>query len=535
MEQKKKHSLNHYFILFLTIILAVFFALSLIGWQVLAVRVKHNVLDSYSQNLRFYEAQITRQMEQTEKYVYTLFQNLLYRNLDQKKGSGKYEYAKTNVALAVSDSDTLNSGIADALNIYIMGSEDVIGYRDSNSITFEENRELLSDAKKAVVQEWHRQSIGGETYLLRTFSCRNTLVTVYIREDKITEDWNQLFDEEIELLICEPEYSSEEKGYVVLARSFAGEDMEMRIRIPESKFSVALYSNVRLYILILLVCVLLLSGSMAFFHRIMLKPVLEMEQTIRKIESNETEQRMKENQSGRELYSLALNFNQMMDRIRKLKIQTYELELAGEKSRLLNLQLQINPHLLLNSLNTVYGLAELRDFSAIQQFSMNLVKYFRYSLRDINRFVTLKEELEFTQSYVKVQQIRYPDRFYVLYDADEELFPLKMPPLLIQNFVENSTKYALCDREVEIVVTVRCSDHRLKISIRDDGRGIDPEMLAEIQKNQAVEINGVSHVGIWNCRNRMRLYYGEEANFSIISKTGEGTIVWMEIPIKEEE
>ena len=533
--QKKRHSLNWYFILFLIIILTVFFALSLIWWNILSEKVKNHVLDSYSQNLRFYEAQLTQQMEQTEKYIYTLFQNPLYRNLEQKKGSGKYEYAKTNLASSLCESDVLNSGITDALNIYIMGSEDVIGYRDNSRISFLENRSLLENAKECENQGWHRQLIGDEVYLLRTVSYRNTLVSAYIKERKITEEWKLSFDEEIELLISEPGGSFEEKGYFTLIRDFGGQDLKLRIRIPESKVSVALYTDGRLYILVLLACILLLSGSMVFFHRMLLKPVLEMEQTIQQIGNSETEQRMPENQSGLELYSLALNFNQMMDRIKKLKIQTYELKLAGEKSKLLNLQLQINPHLLLNSLNTIYGLAELHDFPAIQQFSMNLVKYFRYSLRDINRLVTLKEEVEFTQSYVKVQQVRYPNRFYVLYDVDEKLFPLQIPPLLIQNFVENSTKYALCDHEVEVVVTARLSENCLRLSIRDDGRGIDPEILARIRENQPLKMNGVSHLGIWNCRNRMRLYYGEKAKFSIISEPGEGTIVWMEIPVSEEE
>lgn len=535
MMQKKRHSLNWYFILFLIIILTVFFSLSLVWWKVLAKRVKNNVADSYSQNLHFYEEQITRQMEQAEKYVYALFQNPLYRNLEQKKGSSKYEYAKTNIARSLSESDVMNSGITDALNIYIRSSDEVIGYRDVNEISFLENRSLLLNAKECESQEWHRQLIDGTVYLLRTFSYRNTIVSVYVKEKKIVEEWNRVFDEEIGLIICEADSNSAEKGYFSVSRDFCGKNMQMRIQIPEKKFSVILYTDGRLYILALFLCILLLSGSMIFFHRMLLKPVLEMEQTIQQIGNSETEQRMPENQSGLELYSLALNFNQMMDRIKKLKIQTYELKLAGEKSKLLNLQLQINPHLLLNSLNTIYGLAELHDFPAIQQFSMNLVKYFRYSLRDINRLVTLKEEVEFTQSYVKVQQVRYPNRFYVFYDVDEKLFPLQIPPLLIQNFVENSTKYALCDHEVEVVVTARLSENCLRLSIRDDGRGIDQEILAGIRENQPLKMNGVSHLGIWNCRNRMRLYYGEKAKFSIISEPGEGTIVWMEIPVSEEE
>ena len=75
----------------------------------------------------------------------------------------------------------------------------------------------------------------------------------------------------------------------------------------------------------------------------------------------------------------------MLDYSRDLKIRIYEHEIAMEKEKLMNLRLQINPHLLLNSLNTISKSGGQWKTAEIQEFSLNLSKYFRYSLRNTSR------------------------------------------------------------------------------------------------------------------------------------------------------
>lgn len=92
----------------------------------------------------------------------------------------------------------------------------------------------------------------------------------------------------------------------------------------------------------------------------------------------------------------------------------------------------------------------------IREFSLNLSKYFRYALRNTSEFVTIQSEIDFIKVYSKVQKIRYPNAFYIMFDVDEELMEEMIPPLIIQNFVENSTKYALVPgEEIEILVIIK--------------------------------------------------------------------------------
>jgi two-component system sensor histidine kinase YesM len=166
---------------------------------------------------------------------------------------------------------------------------------------------------------------------------------------------------------------------------------------------------------------------------------------------------------------------------------------------------------------------------------MDLVKYFRYSLKCTDELVTIHQELEFVKNYVEIQKIRYPESFYILYDVEDELLKEKIPPLILENFVENSIKYSLGNFITEILVIIKKREYFLQVSICDDGAGIDEEILKELEKEKPYVKDGETHVGIYNCVRRLRLFYGENVKFSITSKLGEGTQIWIEFPCTREE
>lgn len=226
-------------------------------------------------------------------------------------------------------------------------------------------------------------------------------------------------------------------------------------------------------------------------------------------------------------------FNSVLNYSRDLKIKIYEHEIKMEREKLINLRLQINPHLLLNSLNTICSLAVNKKTDEIQEFSINLSKYFRYALRNTSELVTVRSEIEFIKAYNKVQKIRYPNAFYILYDVEEELMEELIPPLIIQNFVENSTKYALKpEAEIEILVIVRKQEGMLRLSVCDNGRGMEADMLGKIERGEAIVDSRGEHVGILNSIHRLQTLYGEKAQLRVTSKKGVGTQVWIEFPCK---
>lgn len=227
------------------------------------------------------------------------------------------------------------------------------------------------------------------------------------------------------------------------------------------------------------------------------------------------------------------SFNQMAEEIRS----SHEKDLKLLRSELDNLKLQVNPHMLLNSLTMIYSMAETGQDNLIQRFTMNLVNYFRYCLKETNSLVSLSAELKFVENYLELQKIRYPGEISGNYYVEEGLEAAKIPPLLIQNFVENATKYArLPKTTVEVLIWVRRKAGGMAITIQDTGKGIEPDLLETLNAGEDyMDTNGVRHIGIWNCKRRLAAFFGNDASITIASEKGSGTSVEIRMPLIWEE
>ena len=217
--------------------------------------------------------------------------------------------------------------------------------------------------------------------------------------------------------------------------------------------------------------------------------------------------------------------------------QSHEKDVKLLETEMDNLRLQVNPHMLLNSYNMIYALAESKKYATIQDYTLCLADYFRYVLRKGQQMVTVRQELEFVENFIRIQRIRFPNRFSYVYQAEEDCMTALIPPLLIENFVENAIKYALNPKEpIEIVVSVHREENeagkeRLHIAIMDTGSGIRPEVLEKLQKKEPyIDEAGQKHIGIYNCLRRVELFYGDEGDIHFSSTVGGGTQVYLIIP-----
>ena len=220
-------------------------------------------------------------------------------------------------------------------------------------------------------------------------------------------------------------------------------------------------------------------------------------------------------------------FDEMADEIeassRKDK-KMYQAELD-------NLRLQVNPHMLLNSLNTIYSLAQMKKYEVIQEYALHLVDYFRYALRRNDNLVTLRQELEVVRTYIEIQKIRYPGALSFVYTIEMECGDALVPPLLIQNFIENCVKYAVKPgRITEILLNVRRLGNRMEITVTDTGSGMKTEVLEQLRAGDPyIDSLGQKHIGIWNCRRRIEVFYHEQARIEIESGAN-GTQVQVNVP-----
>lgn len=270
-------------------------------------------------------------------------------------------------------------------------------------------------------------------------------------------------------------------------------------------------------------------------RRLILYPLYRLQKGMKQLEEENLDYRIEDRRKAEstEFQYIYDTFNHMAKEIglsREKDIKMYQAQLD-------NLRLQVNPHMLLNSFNMIYSLAQMKNYECIQEFSMYLVEYFRYVLKETDSLVPLEKEMHFVESYTGIQKIRFPGAFTSVYKMEEGLEHAMVPPLLVQNFVENAMKYALIPGKcIEVLINIRSEDNRLLISVCDTGSGIRDEVLEKIRGGQPyTDKRGQKHIGIWNCRRRMEVFYGGDARMDIVSGSGEGTQIWLDLPLIREK
>ena len=187
--------------------------------------------------------------------------------------------------------------------------------------------------------------------------------------------------------------------------------------------------------------------------RMMIRPVSKMLGAMERIREGDLTVRLPEKASSADIEFMNKRFNLMVTEIKELRIKSYEQEIEKLKTDAINLKLQVDPHMFLNCLNVMYSLGRTGRTEQVCDFSVQLMNYFRYSLRSDAEFSSLREELNFVTSYLNIQKVRFPDRFTYSFDIQKEAESIQIPRLLVENFVENVVKYAMrCDGITHILI-----------------------------------------------------------------------------------
>ncbi len=270
--------------------------------------------------------------------------------------------------------------------------------------------------------------------------------------------------------------------------------------------------------------------------RLIQKPLSVLAEGMQEVETGKLEYRVQEQLGSLQMNYLAKTFNHMTGEIRHMRIASYEQEIGKLQTETINVHLQVNQHMLMNSLNVVYSLIQMKRYEEASEFTVLLMKYFQYALRKNSALVTVQEEITFVEDYIRLQKIRFKNRFSSVCQVTDEVRDLLIPQLLIQGFVENAVKYALApDRMTEILIDIQKRDGRLLISVIDTGEGMDEERVQALREGRAVEDATGKHVGLWNVRKRLDYYYGEDYRLEITSGKNEGTMIHVSLPLQPKD
>ncbi|WP_274653836.1 sensor histidine kinase [Paenibacillus humicola] len=245
-----------------------------------------------------------------------------------------------------------------------------------------------------------------------------------------------------------------------------------------------------------------------------------------------------------EISIMADEFNSLLDETEQLtqrlldtNKRLYGTELEKKKSELAFLRSQINPHFLYNTLEAITGIAAASGQGKIKTMTRALSSIFRYSIKGAD-VVPLADELKVTESYVRIQQIRFTDRFTIHEELTEEARAYPVPKMILQPLVENAVVHgfepSLKPGRLIVRGAVR-GDGTLIVTVEDNGMGIEPERLQELQAMLAEPPESVTaaeertSIGLVNVNNRIRLMCGGGSGLNIESAAGGGCVVTLTI------
>lgn len=277
-----------------------------------------------------------------------------------------------------------------------------------------------------------------------------------------------------------------------------------------------------------------------------------------------------------EVDSLVRSYNKMTDQIYALideltakadierqlhqqKVDNLEIKSLLRKTELHMLQMQINPHFLFNTLNSIHALSVMDNADDTAQMISRLSKILRYSLRELNQLVPISEELDNTINYIELQKMRFGRRIEFHINYDNNILNIPVPGMIIQPLIENSIMHAFNREGLKgnIWLSIQDEIDYVSISVRDDGLGIDEATIQSIVNdgsNNFEEANenmpddkfsqntvSISEkhqtdthgIGLDNVIKRVRILYGPQA-FRIKSTPDLGTTVVLKIGKKIE-
>lgn len=237
----------------------------------------------------------------------------------------------------------------------------------------------------------------------------------------------------------------------------------------------------------------------------------------------------------KEIETMANAYNDMIDKLRE---STEKERIATKKQQdahIVALEAQINPHFLYNTLDTINWMAIEKEEFDISNAINALATILRYAIAKSNALVTVREEIEWLKKYIFLQQFRLKDAVSCELDVDPDIMDASIHKLLMQPFIENAIIHGFEDstENATLWISLKNEDNHIVIRIKDNGKGMSPEMVDQINKG-VIEAKDRTHIGMGNVITRMKMYYADDASVSVESTMDVGTIVTLKVPYNKE-
>ncbi|MCR5715415.1 MAG: histidine kinase [Lachnospiraceae bacterium] len=261
------------------------------------------------------------------------------------------------------------------------------------------------------------------------------------------------------------------------------------------------------------------------------RPIQKLSRAMEQVEKGNYEYLLKEDEA-KEFNYVFRQYNQMTQKVRTLIQEVLEKQLQIEQARYKQLQMQINPHFLFNSLYMGYRMAQSEDCEAVGDLCMYLGDYFGILTFVSDESISIENEMKFVTTYLRLNQMRFGKKLSYEVEVEEGLEDDRIMPLLLQPLLENAISHGMekCSHPCKIVVSVKRAGERVRFSVTDDADVITKEQITQLYQDINREQMPEKGFGLWNVQNRLKQHEKDHEGISMVK---EGTFFTISFTIAQ--
>lgn len=290
---------------------------------------------------------------------------------------------------------------------------------------------------------------------------------------------------------------------------------------------------VSLVILMVSICVVLLIVCTILGHGVsnmVLRPLTTVADSMKDLEKKNYDLTIPE-EGNDETTILAHSFNKMSARIHELLNDVYLFQLREKEAQIKALQAYINPHFLYNTFDTICWMSRMEGAEETGRLVEALSRLLRATIQVEKRVGTVSDELEYTHSYLMIQECRYSDRIDFQLDTEPGLENCETVNFVLQPLIENAIVHGIEPKADvgQICIHIFSREDRLIFTVMDDGTSGDAEEISELIRTYKGGKRGMAIAGL---HNRIQLCYGPEYGLHFENNASGGLIATVTQPLK---
>lgn len=305
----------------------------------------------------------------------------------------------------------------------------------------------------------------------------------------------------------------EQSDYIVSYSKSSALHTALVVYSPKEQFTEILSTYKTWLIILSFITILIVIIFSLWIRSLIITPIKKLVGAYKKLETGDFNVQLKYKRHD-EFEFIYERSNETFKKINSLIEDVYIQRIHANEAELKQLQYQINPHFLSNSLIIICNLIKMTDYDTAFKLSQHLGNYYQYITRNSSDFVSLEKEVLHAKNYIEIQLIRFTERFDYQFDnIPNNLENLIVPRLILQPIIENSFKYGFADKthDGKLIVEMKVINNYLIVIIQDNGNIVDESKINYLNNIITHSSQLTESTGLFNVHRRIQISFGGQS------------------------